>query len=187
VSARTSIILTLSVAVLSVAGATGGAYLGSRATIITSREAAREARLAESRTKRANVYSRFLDAAESFSFKTEAVTSAIRHSVTRAGSVKAACKQRRRGTACGVRRSLFNRQDDARADFQGALNDVYIYGSRRGVRAARRVAAALPPSVYNPDERIALDDIKQGKFAAGYSAVLDTMCAEVSPDPRPTC
>lgn len=166
----------------------GGAYLGSHATIVTQRDQARELRQAEARAKRAEVYAGFLDAAERYRFATEATSDATRESVSQAGSVKAACsaERERADRACGIRRSIFNRQQDARVDFQGALNQVYVYGSPRGIRAAGKIAESLPPSVYSGGD-FEVGDVKPGEFSAGYNAVLDTMCREVSAEPRPTC
>lgn len=73
-----------------------------------------------------------------------------------------------------------------RADFQAALNDVYIYGSRNGVRAARRVAGALPQALATRQPTFGAE-VDERKYKAGYIALLDVMCREVSADPRPNC
>lgn len=74
----------------------------------------------------------------------------------------------------------------AQSKFQGALNQVYVYGTPRGVRAARKVAGALPPSLFKP-RSFSIGGVDEPVFARGYNAVLNTMCAEVSADPRPAC
>ncbi len=63
----------------------------------------------------------------------------------------------------------------------------FVYGSRRGVRASRKLAAGLPPSLYKGPGEISVDFVDTEKTRAGYNEMLDTMCAEVSADPRTRC
>lgn len=62
-----------------------------------------------------------------------------------------------------------------RANFQGALNAVYVYGSRAAVHAARMVASGLPPSLptTKPTYGAVVED---RSFRVGYNAFLDVMC-----------
>ncbi len=180
---RGEYVVALLAAAIGLAGGLLGAHFGAAATITTQREQARENRQGEARTKRAKVYSDFLDAAESFASESRSLTDRIHRRVSSVGSVRAAC---RRAQSCGIPGTLFKGYSAARADFQGALNQVYIYGTQRGVRAARRVAGALPPARYEP-RSLTIGDVDESVFSRGYDGVLDTMCAEVSADPRPRC
>ena len=57
-------LLVLLAGAIATAGALGGPYLGSRATVATQQDGVREARQAEARAKRALAYSSFLGAAD---------------------------------------------------------------------------------------------------------------------------
>jgi hypothetical protein len=204
-------VIPLVAAVLGLAGGLAGAYLGARATVTTQRDEARDNRLAEARSKRARVYSDFLSAADRYAGATRRLRAAPERWV---GSYKRRykgfydgcldgnkkqCRQlrpvlrvlracvQRRGKRCRDYRQASTDFLNARPRFQGALNDVYVYGSTRGVQAARKVAGALPPSLYRPGTFRFEGDVPQREFESGYNAVLDTMCREVSAVPRATC
>jgi hypothetical protein len=180
---RANYLVPLLAAAIGLAGGLLGAHFGAEATITTQREQAHEARRSEARVKRAKVYSDFLAAADSFESKSRYFTYTIHRRVSKGGSVRAAC---RRAKICGLPRALFDAYSSARSNFQGALNQVYVYGTPRGVRAARELAGGLPPALYKPGS-FSIGDVDEPVFFRGYNAVLDTMCAEVSADPRPTC
>ena len=209
---RVSIVVPLVAAVVGLAGGLLGAYLGARATIVTQREQAREDRSAEARSKRSRVYSRFVAAADSYRTETWRLFDSIERLATGAPSrnrltdcligYNEQCRAldrvaRRSGRvqqlrACYPRLELLcrparlgGRWDKRRFAYVVALNDLYVYGTNRGVRAARRVADALPTGRWESDSHLVAPD--ENAYRKAYRAVLDTMCAEVSADPRPAC
>lgn len=174
--------------VIALGGGLGGAWIGANAANGNQRDEAREARQAEARQKRADVYSDFLDAAGAYAGRSREIQAKI--TVTqrnlRPGQKFTLCvASKGRCPGADIRRE-FPRFQSARSQFQGALNDVYVYGSARGVSAARRVAAALPPSLFDP-QTVKLGGVIEARFKRAYNTVLDTMCAEVSADPRQAC
>lgn len=172
--ARSRVVVPLIAALLGLGGGLAGAYLGARATITTQREQSREDRRADARTQRAKVYTDFLAAANS--------------SAVAVARVASSCKVVRRGRAtCNLRGGVAVRAAKARYTFQGALNQVYVYGSARGVLAARDVAKALPPSYVGTRYTFHIQPIDDASFKAAYNAFLDVMCREVSAEPRSTC
>lgn len=211
--ARRDVLLVLVAGLIAALAGLGGAYLGSHATIATQRDQARATQHADARAKRAKVYRAVLDHAQTFASSARRLTDELESVGTgrpstgllkrcdRSGAKDCrplgrrarinpkailACA-RARNRPCRDLNTALAVYDSERADYQGALNDVYLYGSRFGVRASGRLERALPPAVYSPDARGVGFSVDDAKFVAGYNAVLDTMCREVSANPRPTC
>ena len=165
---RHEVALVLLAGLIAALSGLGGAYLGSRATIVSQREVARESRGAEARTKRATVYADFLDAAERYSAKAKEFEVAALKDFPR------------------VRKGLPAEVDHARSVFLRTRNQVYIFGSRRGVGVVAKISRALPPALLTGGV-VVEGAVDERAFVADYSAMLNTMCAEVSAEPRPTC
>lgn len=185
-TAKTSLILPLVVAALSVLGAIGGAYLGSRATIITQREQAREERLAEARSQRANVYSDFLQAADRYHLSQTRIAASIK----RAKLSPLACGRQigtSSGSVCGVGTADLKTNEALRLDATAALFDVYAFGSGRGVVIAVGLSKAMPGVLGDSDRRFVTDDVNENSFAASYTSLLRVMCREASASPRRVC
>lgn len=212
-SARREVVLVLLAAFIAAAAGLGGAYLGSHTAIVTQRDQARDSQLADAREKRARVYRAFLGRAQTFAASARRLTDELESVAAGRPSAGLLTRCARSGAEncrppegrtridpkavleCAQVQNLpcrdlikaFAVYDADQAKHQRALNDVYVYGSRSGVRAARRLAAALPPAVHSPDARGVGFSVDDAKLGVGYNAVLDVMCREVSADPRPSC
>ena len=74
----------------------------------------------------------------------------------------------------------------ARYDYQGAINDVYVYGSEAAWEANRKVGRVLPAALGNVENRvIARPDAEA--FRAAYNDFLDVFCREAVAEPRTGC
>lgn len=71
----------------------------------------------------------------------------------------------------------------ARHEFQGALNEVYVYGSSDGWDAAGNLAATLPNSVANDFEF----EQPSPDYSSRYIALLAVLCREAVAEPRADC
>jgi hypothetical protein len=181
--------LVVAAGVIALGGGLGGAWIGANAANRNQRDEAREARQAEARQKRADVYSDFLDAAGAYAGRSREIQTkitAVTQRNLRPGQKFTAVRRFERTLPWRGCPSRVSALPVGSEPFQGALNDVYVYGSARGVSAARRVAAALPPSLFDP-QTVKLGGVIEARFKRAYSTVLDTMCAEVSVDPRQAC
>lgn len=157
--------------------------VGSHATIVTQREQANESRLAEARVNRAKTYSGFLRATTAYSV----ADAYLNQEVDRAPGPDTPCRRGKKRT-CGISNDVFGELVRTRNKFTDALNQVYIYGSAAGVRAARAVAATLPRSLNDEDgDPVYEPPINEGGTFSASNAFRNVMCREVSADPRPTC
>jgi hypothetical protein len=153
----------------------GGAWLGSHATVVTQRDQAREARNAEARTQRAKVYTAFLDRAQSRLQRRRTL-------VTTLEVDRDARREGRKGISGRRFAKDFNADISAHDRFKSALNDIYVYGSRAAVSAARSIDAS-----FVDDATQGAPKLDQAGYMTGYTRFLNVMCREVSADPRPTC
>ncbi len=159
---------------LGLGGGLVGAYLGAHATVVTQREQLQASRSAEARTKRATVYAHFLDASNRY-----AIEQSQSYSIAR----KCFPKLSIRRFSCLLGKEA-GRLQNARYQFQGALNYVFVYGSAAGVRAALNLATQLPPAVGHLNGLVHIARVSDAAFARTYAAFLDVMCREVSAEPR---
>lgn len=122
----------------------------------------------ETRQKRASVYGNFLNAADSYASATDGLMISFVH-----------CHP------CTPDVAGFEK---ARAAFQGAINDVYVYGSAAAVAASERVAGTLPASLgnYGPVQKLTLI-FNQAGFVSSYRSFQAVMCREVPAIPRSSC
>ena len=159
----------------------GGAWLGSHATIVTQRDQARETRQAEARTKRARTYSAFLNTANDYS----TADNYLQELIDRLPNDL--CRRTKGRRTCSALNELRSDWFGARNKFRSALDQVNVYGSSAGVRAARRLAASLPTTLNDETGLISNYDGQSADFPYAHAAFLNVMCGEVSSDPRPTC
>lgn len=208
--------VALAVGALGFAGGVWGAKVGGDANVRAQREELRYKREDATRQRRAKVYTAFLDQSTDYRFAAADAVSEVERlligqdrgflSECLAGD-NSRCKslarritpgRRRRVKACfnlrGCRpvamRRAVSRFVSERSDFQGALNDVYIYGTARAYHSAGRLAGALPPSVYDgPDDEIQaiFEVVDPDGYRDGYNAFLELMCRELPAQPRRTC
>ncbi len=186
---RSTWVIPLAAAVLGLGGALSGAYLGARATIETQKQQADEDRARQARQKRTQVYSRFLDAAVAYQAATENVfDSTVRLPTGRVSKGLASrCAAGRSTKTCRLSRRVIAAYYDRQQRFQGALNDVYVFGSEAGLSAARELSRGLPASLYKGPRRVSIQPTDFGRYTRGYNALLDAMCREVTREPRPNC
>lgn len=158
----------------------GGAYIGSCATVVTQRDQARETRQAEARIKRAATYSSFLRAAGAY----------VKADLTVGTKIKRPPKDLCRPSTREACRSLVaasRRFLRDRIRFGNALDQVFIYGSSPGVRAARRLAETLPSTANDETGSIKQYKPTTGDFPDAYAAMLSVTCNEASAEPRHDC
>ena len=196
-------------ALIAAIAALGGALIGSYATLTTQRDQAHEIRLAEARMRRATAYTAFLSRAGTFAARARLADAANQNAdkqsfrktfdaclnnaddladflSAKCGSfleklaftILGPCDQR--PALCHLLHAVFPTVFSDREGFQAALNDVYIYGSRDGLDAAKKVAKVLPDGdTINPRQF--------KKFQQRYGTFRKVMCRELNPDPRPNC
>jgi hypothetical protein len=159
---------------IALAGALVGAFAGQAGVRQTLNAAAEqqerqfeEARLTEASKERADVYAQLLAAANTFAVQASAASTAAESSGT-------------------VESDVALLYQTARSAFQIALNDVYIYGSDDGYRAAVDLASTLPPSLGRLDGSFTISGVDDD-FAERYQAVLRISCRELPSTPRGNC
>src|SRR6266571_2130465 len=146
--------------------AAGAGFFGARSGANATLEAQRLQLISQHndivRTKREAVYQQYLKAADTYD-----VASSNRYSECIG---KKTCSANVAGW------------QNARYNYQGALNAVYTYGSNKAWQQTHEISAALPPSLASgdtPPGRVN-DDL----FRSGYTKFLTIMCREVNPDPQ---
>lgn len=147
--------------VVSLASGLFGGWAGSALTVNASVEA-------EKRVQVGTVYAAYLDAANSYN--------------------NAALDQARAQAALPASRvqpqsAAF---EHARHEFQGAINEVYVYGSEDAWEANLKVVKVLPVALGNlPDRKIFGPD--PVKFQTAYNQFLNVFCREAVAEPRKDC
>lgn len=152
-----------------VSGLLGG-WAGSALTVKASEDAERRTRVGE-------VYAGYLDAADGY------YTAAA--DLDRAFAKLIATKD---GSASdrSVGELSVAAFEKARHDYQGAINDVYVYGSDAAWEANRKVANVLPLALGNvPRRDIPSPDAEA--FREAYSDFLEVFCREATAEPRQSC
>jgi hypothetical protein len=125
------------------------------------------------RTQRADVYPKFLEAANAYWLSTNETADDF-----------AVCVKKRPVPQCGgyLETSSFLKP---RADFQGTVTKVYVFGSDNAWVAAQAVAHSLPPAsgyLNAADFQSHSDD-----FIEAYQEFLIVMCDELPARSRPGC
>lgn len=159
------------VAVLGVVAALAGALIGGAASfggqIYTEYQEAET----EDRTKKAEVYFAYLDAANSYSNE----TSQLRRSYVSlpVDSPPPAAD--------------YGEWQQARFEYQGAINDLSVYGSDTAWDVHRRIAAAMPQSLFASTEPVRVDAVNDILLNAGTRDFLSLACQELPASPRAGC
>jgi hypothetical protein len=155
----------------------GGAFAYNAAT---GTEVAHEAadKDAAQRSKRADVYLAYLDAANKYALASQAL----------ANDVALIAKQDLSGNV-GLAND-FGPWKTARSNYQGEVNQVYVYGSDNAWQTLQAVAATLPAAV-GPDDlstfEQAINNYKWPAFNKAYGDFLAVFCREVPASPRGNC
>lgn len=155
--------------VVSLAAGLFGGWAGSALTVNASKEA-------EQRTRVGEVYASYLDASDSYYNATTALVEAFDAQVPAAGGSSVT-------TNVQLPTAAFEK---ARHDYQGAINDVYVYGSQAAWKANLDVTRVLPLALGNvPNRNIPRPDAEA--FRAAYVGFLDVFCREAVAEPRKGC
>lgn len=147
-----------------------GALIGGGSAYLAASADLDEKRTAEIRQHRASVYHRFLEHANSYAVETTKLLQS--------------CP---RGTKCTLPPKGVSEFQRARFNFQGAINDVYVYGSNRAVDALRILTSTLPPSLAPMNGEFSVIPIQEEAFTKAYQGFQHVMCQEVSPSPNDRC
>lgn len=160
----------------------GAGYFGARAGADANLTGTREQVVAqdqkEIRVKRGEVYANFLEVANAYSVESYNFIRDREIDLKDNGRLDA--KGPELGRAVGT-------YQHARYEFQGAINDVYVYGSDEAWTASKAVSAALPPSLGTVDSSVQIQAPKYSVFTAAYQKFINVMCGEVVPVPRSGC
>lgn len=170
--------LSLGVALIGVVGALLGSGITGVVAVLIQGDELNEQRAAEARSERAAVYGSFLSAANEYAVETQELVSPCARAAERSPDARFDCQPRFRGW------------NPARADYQGAINDVYVFGSDEAVDASEAVSAELPPALIGLDysqAHLKLNVVDEAEFTDAYQSFLGVMCQEVSAEPRPGC
>ena len=76
---------------------------------------------------------------------------------------------------------------DARHEYQGQINEVFVYGSDEAWSAHQNVARTLPPSTPGSDIPDFTGQPNNAAFGAAFNAFLDVRCREVTALSRSSC
>ncbi|MGQ4712323.1 hypothetical protein ACUN22_01420 [Streptomyces anulatus] len=167
---RRLIMLGFGVALIGAIIGGGFSYLGawhqSRTQLEAQEAQGREDRKKEDREKRAEVYEDFLGAADVFAVKTNGIITD--------------CKD-------GKCSPNWHAWQTSRAEYQGALNQVWVYGSDQAVTQTGRVSAALPKSLWEPSADELHLTFESANFRAAYQGFQSLMCRELPASPRTAC
>lgn len=168
----------------------GAGYLGVERSIEgqldQQSQAFDEDREQRSDDRRGEVYAAFLDAANHYAFATAAITSRL----------EGDCADDEPPDACFSRlftelvaAGLVSDFQDARFDYQGALNDVFVFGSDEAVDRSRELSANVPTSLATPglDSLTFGEGVDGSAFTAAYRDFLALMCEELPAQPRQGC
>lgn len=146
---------------VSLVAAVIGGWAGSALTVTASEKA-------EKRVQVGTVYAAYLDAADRYN--------------------NAALDYARAQTAlpAGQAQAPSPAFENARHEYQGAINDVYVYGSKDAWAANLKVGKVLPEAIGNlPDRKIYAPNPVE--FHRAYNQFLNVFCREAVSEPRKDC
>ncbi|WP_156056653.1 hypothetical protein [Streptosporangium roseum] len=154
-----------------------GALIGSLTTYLVATVPIQDQHAKETRERRSAVYQELLDSAERYAFNTNGFLDGCKR-VTGVGDSFT--------VICG-KTYLLSDVDNARYDFQAAINKMHIYGSDEAVSAAKSLAQTLPPAVRHLDGPIVTTKVEAGEFERSYILFQDVMCKDLSNSSDRTC
>ncbi|MDX6588107.1 MAG: hypothetical protein QOI31_2580 [Solirubrobacterales bacterium] len=170
------IILALTVAIIGPAGVLAGTIVAGHFTTETQDQRFIEDREAESRAKRERTYEKYLRAANSYAVETTNALDELKRCADDQASSRPEVE------ACEIA-GFFS----ARYLYQGAINNLYVYGSQDAIEAEGAISATLPSSLGAISGDFKLAKVNDSDFRAAYQSFLSIMCRELPPDPRPEC
>ncbi|MFB6550160.1 hypothetical protein [Streptomyces sp. NPDC056405] len=143
-----------------------GAWQQSRSQTASQESQYREERSKEDREKRADVYEKLLETSNLFAIATDEIVND--------------CSDRNCSPDWG-------KWENARFEFQGSLNAVWVYGSDDAAAQAGAISATLPESIGFPKPDELHIRVKSLEFARAYSEFQALMCRELPAVPRKGC
>lgn len=176
VSTAFTIVVTFLVGVLAAGSAILSGILSANATVeaATAREqiATQNARDDARREQSLKVYSAYLDAANDYALRNGEMTTELERIRPFPENERVPNPQ------------IFGTWMTARANYQGATNNVFVYGSDEAWQIHGMVAGSLPPAIGS---NIQFGPTDEANFRSAYQAFLSMMCREGNASPRPGC
>ncbi|TCC16509.1 hypothetical protein E0H58_39210 [Kribbella speibonae] len=157
---------------ISAGSALFGAFIGALASLGVTTLQLHADLDKDARAKRAEVYAAFLDVADRYHSQTLETNQTI-------ASLPPDKRARLTGNSPEIAAFL-----KLRSEFQGQINQVYVYGSDDGWERARELAAWLPDSNMGELE---FRDVSESGFSGAYNALLQVFCQEAPAKPRDKC
>ncbi|MHA6793155.1 hypothetical protein ACVGVM_06475 [Pseudonocardia bannensis] len=156
---------------LGVIGALVGALIGSAASFGGQIYVGHQQVAKEDRDKKAAVYFAYLDAANELANETRDLQRSYASLPPDAPPPAAA----------------YGEWQTARFKYQGAINDLSVYGSDAAWDIHRRVAAALPRSLNPSRDPVRVEAVDDARLTSGTQDFLDLACQELPASPRAGC
>jgi hypothetical protein len=166
-------IATVAVALISPLLAYVGGREGVKASVDVQRSERESAQDQATRSERARVYPKFLEASNEYFLATQDAASEF-----------ARCKTKEPKQPCTAPFDLGSFLKP-RADFQGALNDVYVYGSDSAWTTASALSGSLPSGVSNFS--VQGFELHADDYTSRFLNFLDVMCKELPTKSRKGC
>jgi hypothetical protein len=185
------LLVPIFVAIVTAAAAIGGSFVGATkandGNAAIQQQAIAEQRAKDDRDKKADIYLHYLENANTYANSVEDAYTCI---------YNYAIAPEPKGSAPQSCIDAINRLQTPRFDYQGSINELYIYGSDEANRAHRAVSATLPASVgyltvpgtgLPPLNEVFGQKFDRVAFGRAYSNFLKIVCMEVPARPRPNC
>lgn len=184
---RHTLVVAIIAGVVGIVGALSGSAVQIYGAARNQEAQFAEQRAKEDRDRRADVYLKFLDAANKYSVATVRTRDCI---------LKARDSRPPGSTSYSLDGTCGKNVSDlapSRQEFQGARNRVFVYGSEEAERQARVIASYLPNAVGGdsvtglPPFDDDLFNFSDDQFNEMYRAFNAIVCREVPAQPRATC
>jgi hypothetical protein len=143
-----------------------GSYQQVKAQLETQASQVLQDQKKEQREKREKVYGEFTEAANEFAVQTNEIITD--------------CKD-------GKCSPKWDDWYGARADYQVAINHLWVFGSEAAVTKGKQVSSTLPASLWDPKSDELHLQFDSGKFNIAYRGFQSVMCRELPAQPRSGC
>lgn len=168
-------VLLITVSIVTATAGIAGSWIAANgaydAALAEQKESRRTALEKEARDKRAEVYMKYLEAANEYQLKNEKMMLSLE-------------KMRSSSKPNELDMEAYNVWLTARADYQGAVNEVYIYGSDEAWNSTRKISESLPRSIGS---KIEFESTNYETFREGYIRFLERIRCEVPPARSSKC
>jgi xanthosine utilization system XapX-like protein len=169
-------VVPVAASLLALAGVIVGAQIASDATREAALIQGEMTVASDHREKIGQVYAAYLDAANNYSVATEGVLDAFE-------GLDDVANQASEDPVVAQELAAF---EDARHAYQGAINDLYVYGSDVAWAAHTSVAVALPPALGVVEGR-SIERVDRAEFTSAYRDFQKAFCREATAEPREGC